>query len=891
MSNWTIPFVVRLDQGAPFIQQTAQGLMLPGDHEAHTIKTTVLDREEPAALSGTPMGYFRRKDGVTVKCAGTLDGNVLSVTMDDTCYLPGPLRCVIRLLTDVENDLGMSLVEAQFFVSEGTGDAIIDPDDVIPSVRVQAEQIAALRQSTGALDARVDDLENAPALVQELELNSTYWAKHPGLSDVTPRVVRKGGVVFMEGVLTNVQALTFGASSVYPVAALPSWAYPANSFVFVEQAANTAIFNLAAYASNGAYELQISHHMVGGSNTDAGANSVWRLNCCWLAADASGETVDDLETLIARMEAINSNAVRYDVAQVLTDAQKAQARTNVAAAGAVEVANLERAISPDYNPPYTYGEYAYIDGALRQAAQDIPATETTFMPGHWAVATMVDEFAHRVPYNKPIALSATEMLTATNNIGAVRAAWGQTLTEDQKQAVRYAIGLDLYDWNVNLTDAQKVQFRKNIDAAETPPITPEMYGAKGDGVTNDVQAIQYAFNEASASGRPVTFRAGAVYAVGGTYPWIAKRIQLYGNGATLKALDDCRPSEDNASCVLNIFSEEGQAPNLPGMGLIENLTIDCAGKANIGLLVGRAQGFQIHGLDIRTPKVCGLQVDGGYEIFVNSVRVAGADVYHSGSHAPGWRAIYYDPNNAAGVGTLYENTSGDWTEANISDSSVWTALGQINSAATVGVKVYNNDSHYTDIVTKNMGIGVQIGHPEGWGGGADIFTRVHSWNTDPAIIPTSVMFDIRNAGNSTILTDCFCDTCAVAVKLHAAVAVEIIGMYVLHGGSGTGGHMTPAIMGNVVPVVFDLPSLAAAANIRSFGMNYLSPTETYRMFSIDPGNTVFVFDWKTNNGVSVQNMNYFPKCVSIPAPPTTNGTYNLRVTVSGGAPTFSWVSI
>ena len=154
-----------------------------------------------------------------------------------------------------------------------------------------------------------------------------------------------------------------------------------------------------------------------------------------------------------------------------------------------------------------------------------------------------------------------------------------------------------------LTIAQKAQARANIDAGIDTGISPEQFGAKGDGVTNDVQAIQYAFNEAALSGRPVAFRAGAIYAIGGTYPYLQKRIQLYGNGATIKALDDCKPNADAASCVLSIFSEEGQPPSLPGMGLIENLTLDCNGKTNIGLLVSRAQGFQIHGLDIRTPRV------------------------------------------------------------------------------------------------------------------------------------------------------------------------------------------------------------------------------------------------------------------------------------------------
>lgn len=42
-------------------------------------------------------------------------------------------------------------------------------------------------------------------------------------------------------------------------------------------------------------------------------------------------------------------------------------------------------------------------------------------------------------------------------------------------------------------------------------VTPEQFGAKGDGIADDLQALQAAMQQASASGRPLELTAGAVY--------------------------------------------------------------------------------------------------------------------------------------------------------------------------------------------------------------------------------------------------------------------------------------------------------------------------------------------------------------------------------------------
>ena len=158
--KWIIKYNVDLLSGSPVLHQAAQGLMIPKDHEAHTIVVTVYNGREAAELSGTPMGYFERADGQTVKVAGTLDGNVVRVTPDEACYaVPGQMRCVIRLLSDVENERGMSLIDAQLYVREGTGDSMVDPGEAFPTVQKQAELLQALQQAETATAGRVQVAE------------------------------------------------------------------------------------------------------------------------------------------------------------------------------------------------------------------------------------------------------------------------------------------------------------------------------------------------------------------------------------------------------------------------------------------------------------------------------------------------------------------------------------------------------------------------------------------------------------------------------------------------------------------------------------------------------------------------------------------------------------
>lgn len=195
-------------------------------------------------------------------------------------------------------------------------------------------KVTALEQTDAAYDVRISELENTSTLEAELVLEDE-WDVHQN-SSVIPRVIRKGGIVTLEGLITNTVALTFtNTSQAYTVTTLPDWAIPGANIVVVQQASVTNIFELRIRKDTGV--VTIERHRVGNTYVSPEPGNQFYLNCMWIAADTEGESVDDLESLVDRMESIAEGSVRYDP-QTLTDSQKAQARNNIGAY-AVDEAN------------------------------------------------------------------------------------------------------------------------------------------------------------------------------------------------------------------------------------------------------------------------------------------------------------------------------------------------------------------------------------------------------------------------------------------------------------------------------------------------------------------------------------------------------------------------
>lgn len=124
-------------------------------------------------------------------------------------------------------------------------------------------------------------------------------------------------------------------------------------------------------------------------------------------------------------------------------------------------------------------------------------------------------------------------------------------------------------------------------------VTPEAFGAVGNGVTDDTYAIQAAINAAQKSSGTVLCSGSAVYAISTLQ--ISDRLNIDGNGCTFKAI--------GTDAVFKVYRTTN-APN----GSIHDLTIDMDHMALCGILVSHDWRGQYHNLTINNPATNGVGI-------------------------------------------------------------------------------------------------------------------------------------------------------------------------------------------------------------------------------------------------------------------------------------------
>lgn len=140
MLDTVLSFACDLDRG---IDRTAiRPALLTGDKQAHTFRISVSRSGAEAALSGAGVsGYFIRADGVTVPITGSASGSIASVTLSDSCYnVPGRFQLVVKLSLSGETS---TVFFGDGAVASSRTDAVLDDEDVIPSLDELLAQIAA----------------------------------------------------------------------------------------------------------------------------------------------------------------------------------------------------------------------------------------------------------------------------------------------------------------------------------------------------------------------------------------------------------------------------------------------------------------------------------------------------------------------------------------------------------------------------------------------------------------------------------------------------------------------------------------------------------------------------------------------------------------------------
>lgn len=131
--NWIIEQRVDLS-AAPANDVPVCELMFPGDNLAHEWRISVYNGNEPADIAGGSVAaYFTRYDRLTVLVAGTISGNVITITLPQECYaVPGPVEAGVRY---TKNNAKTTVAHRWFDVLKRyETDSTIDPGEVIPDI-------------------------------------------------------------------------------------------------------------------------------------------------------------------------------------------------------------------------------------------------------------------------------------------------------------------------------------------------------------------------------------------------------------------------------------------------------------------------------------------------------------------------------------------------------------------------------------------------------------------------------------------------------------------------------------------------------------------------------------------------------------------------------------
>lgn len=153
-----------VDTSLPMVRRRLQDVLQSGDRSAHQFKVTLTQNGTVPGNISQVYGYLCRADGTTVVVQGSAQGNVLSLPLSPACYdVPGQAQLVIRATQ------GESIVTAlwlDMLVVGSVTDAVVDPDDIVPSLPDLLQRIGAMEAATLQAQNACISLQPFASLVQ-----------------------------------------------------------------------------------------------------------------------------------------------------------------------------------------------------------------------------------------------------------------------------------------------------------------------------------------------------------------------------------------------------------------------------------------------------------------------------------------------------------------------------------------------------------------------------------------------------------------------------------------------------------------------------------------------------------------------------------------------------
>lgn len=142
-------FKRKIDVDAEIQMTPLKSLYASGDKDAHIFELSLYRGAEEMDLSGaSAQGYFIRADGYTVPITGAISGNIVTLTLSEGCYyVVGNFNLIIKVSI---GESRKSVFWGNGYVVRSMTDAIVDEENVIPSLDELLAQIAATESAAKA---------------------------------------------------------------------------------------------------------------------------------------------------------------------------------------------------------------------------------------------------------------------------------------------------------------------------------------------------------------------------------------------------------------------------------------------------------------------------------------------------------------------------------------------------------------------------------------------------------------------------------------------------------------------------------------------------------------------------------------------------------------------
>lgn len=205
-------FKRKIDVDAEIQMTPLKSLYASGDKGAHVFELSIYRGGQEMDLSGaSAQGYFIRADGYTVPITGAISGNVVTLTLSESCYyVVGNFNLIIKVSTAESRK---SVFWGNGYVVRSMTEAIVDEENVIPSLDELLAQIAATESAANAANSAAVTANAAASEAESKALLADNAASQANAEAAKASVAAKnanGAALKLNGMTVSAKGLASG---------------------------------------------------------------------------------------------------------------------------------------------------------------------------------------------------------------------------------------------------------------------------------------------------------------------------------------------------------------------------------------------------------------------------------------------------------------------------------------------------------------------------------------------------------------------------------------------------------------------------------------------------------------------------------------------------------